>query len=85
MMQAVDKREVAKRKPYRLSPEILAKRRRAKDIRNAKRVEMAERVSRANILMETIRDGTFPDKNRQTETAKAINLSDFGQNREHIV
>lgn len=85
MMQAVDKREVAKRKPYRLSPEILAKRRQAKDIRDAKRVEMAERVSRANILMETIHNGIFPDKNRQTETVKAVNLSDFGQNREHIV
>lgn len=79
MMQAVDKREVAKRKPYRLSSEILAKRRLAKKIRDAKRVEMAERVSRANILMETIHNGIFPDKNRRVETAKTANLSDFGQ------
>lgn len=71
-MQVIDKREVAERKTYKLSPEVLAKRRRAKDVRNAKRIEMAERVSRSNILMETIHDGTFLSKNRQT-------LNNFGQ------
>lgn len=79
MMQVVDKREVAKRKNYKLSSEVLVKRRRAKDIRNAKRVEMAERVSRANILMEAVRDGTFLGKNRQAVTAKAVTMSNFGQ------
>lgn len=79
MMQAVDKKEVAKRKNYKLSSEVLVKRRRAKDIRNAKRVEMAERVSRANILMEAVRDGTFLGKNRQVVTAKAVTMNNFGQ------
>ena len=79
MIQVIDKKEMAKRKAYKLSHGVLVKRRRAKDIRNAKRIEMAERVSRANILTEAIRDGAFLGKNRQTVTAKAVNLNNFGQ------
>lgn len=84
MMQVIDKKEVARRKPYRLSSEILVKRRRAKDIRNAKRVEMAERVSRANILMETVHDGIFSDKNRQIDTTKNTNTNNFERLSESI-
>ncbi len=86
MIQPIDKREVADRKPYRLSSDVLEKRRKAKKMREAKRVEMAERVGRANILLETARDGILSDKNRHVdtaktdvETAKAVNTNNFEQ------
>lgn len=54
MLQIVDKKEVAKRKPYRFSQEVSAKMEKAKKERKMKRIRLSRSIVRVNDFTEII-------------------------------